>query len=120
MGIWFDITSILLALDPCVRGTIEDAEKMRFGPTAQAHHRGQVDTLMSRSSSFIRLAIPSLSRLVVPFLLLVLHLAATANAMEECDAPLKVLVTGTLMPTPNLNQTWTIPPANLTAISMSE
>ena len=93
---------------------------MRIGPTAQAHHREQVDALMRRSSSFIRLAVPSLSRLVVPFLLLLVHLAAPANAMEECDAPLKVLVTGTLMPTPNLDQTWTIPPASLTAISMSE
>ena len=74
---------------------------------------------MSRSTSFIRLAVPSLSRLGVPVLLLLVHLAAPANAMEECDAPLKVLVTGTLLPTPTscpppsetFDQTWTIPPA---------
>lgn len=57
---------------------------------------------MRRSSSSTSLAVPSLSRLVVPFLLLFV-LAAPANAMEKCDSPLKVLVTGSFLPAPIQN-----------------
>ncbi|KAJ1484711.1 hypothetical protein T484DRAFT_1796227, partial [Baffinella frigidus] len=58
--------------------TMQDSTNARFG---------------GENSSSTSLAVPSLSRLVVPFLLLFV-LAAPANAMEKCDSPLKVLVTG--------------------------